>query len=119
MAEELTSFDKFHKEVDTELILEDIFHINQEWVINLPQNIFFKLNIFHLLILENYVFSDALHSVHFFGLVVFNQEYLAKSALADHFYNIEVLECRWLVLVSRKKCSCASSHRLANFSIFG
>ena len=30
MAEELSSLDKWHEEIDTELVLEHIFHINQE-----------------------------------------------------------------------------------------
>ena len=28
MAEKLTTFDKLHKEIDTELVLENIFHIH-------------------------------------------------------------------------------------------
>ena len=33
MAEEFSTFDKWHEEIDTILILENIFHINQEWMI--------------------------------------------------------------------------------------
>ena len=51
MAEKLTTLDEFHQEVDTELILENIFHVNQERMIDLSEDILFELDIFHLLIL--------------------------------------------------------------------
>ena len=35
MAEKFTTFNKLHKEVDTELILEDILHIYEEWMVDL------------------------------------------------------------------------------------
>ena len=34
MAEEFSSFDKWHEEIDTVLILEHICHINQERMVN-------------------------------------------------------------------------------------
>ena len=51
MAEKLATFDEFHQEVDTELILENIFHVNKERMIDLSEDILFELDIFHLLIL--------------------------------------------------------------------
>ena len=51
MAEKLATLDEFHQEVDTELILENIFHVNQERMIDLSEDILFELDIFHLLIL--------------------------------------------------------------------
>jgi hypothetical protein len=43
MTEELTSFDKSHKEINSEVILENEIHADNEWMFNIVQNIFFKL----------------------------------------------------------------------------
>jgi hypothetical protein len=41
MAEEFSSLNKVHEEIDTDIVLEDIFHVNKEGVVNRVQNIFF------------------------------------------------------------------------------
>jgi len=34
VTEELSTLDKGHEEIDTELVLENICHINQEWMVD-------------------------------------------------------------------------------------
>lgn len=60
---ELTTFDEFHEEENTEFVLENILHVYKEGVINGVENIFFELNVIHLLVLNNDVFSNGLHGV--------------------------------------------------------
>ena len=45
MAEKFTSFNKFHQKIDTELILEDILHVDEEWVIHCEQYVLFHRDI--------------------------------------------------------------------------
>ena len=40
MAEELPAFNEFHEEVDAELVLENIIHVDYKWMINCVQNVF-------------------------------------------------------------------------------
>ena len=41
MTEQLSALDKFHEEVDTVLVLENVIHVNYKWMINCIQNVFF------------------------------------------------------------------------------
>ncbi len=63
VSKKFTTLHEVHEEVNPELVLEDILHINQERVINRVEDIFFQLNIIHLLVLDDDVLSDALHGV--------------------------------------------------------
>lgn len=51
VSKELTTLDKLHQEVNPVLVLEDVLHVDKEGVIDSVQNIFFKLDVVHLLIL--------------------------------------------------------------------
>ena len=50
MSEQFSTFDKLHKEVYSKLVLKHILHVNQERVIYSVKNVFFKLNVIHLVI---------------------------------------------------------------------
>ena len=91
VAEELTTLDEFHQEIDTELVLEDVLHVNQKWMVDGAQDIFFKLDVLHLLILQDDVLADALHCVELLGAHMLNKENLTKGTLANHLPNLEVL----------------------------
>jgi hypothetical protein len=114
MAEELTTLDKFHKEVNSVIVLEDIFHINQERMVNLAQNIFLELYVFHLLILKNNVFTDALHGIKFARCGVLNKIDFSKGALSDHLPDLEVLKRGRCLIGPSVEGSCAASHRLSD-----
>ena len=49
---------------------------------DLIQDVFFELNVFHLLVFKNYVLSDALHSVELLVYFVLHEENFAESPLA-------------------------------------
>lgn len=115
VAEKLTSLDKLHQEVDTKLVLEDVLHINEEWVVDLAQNVLLELDVFHLLVLQDYVLPDTLHGVEFVRSGVLYQEDLTKGALADHLTDLEIFQRRRLLRVSSKDSGCAASHGLAHF----
>lgn len=115
VAEQLTSLDKLHEEVDTELVLEDVFHVDEERMVNLTQDILLKLNVLHLLVLQNDVLSDAFHGVELASCCVLYKEHFAKGALADHLADLEIFQGRWLLLVSGEDSCGATSHGLAHF----
>ena len=91
VTEQFTTLHELHQEVDTILVLEHILHVHEEWVIDRAQNIFLKLYVLHLLILQNDVLSDALHGIKFLGGYVFDKEHLTEGALSNHFADLEVL----------------------------
>jgi len=104
VSEKLAALDELHEEVNSELILEDILHVYEEGVVNSVQDIFFKLDIFHLLVLNYDVLADALHSVQLprSGHLL-HQEHFTEGAFSDHFQNFEVIQLCRAVLASSVK----------------
>jgi hypothetical protein len=94
VAEQFTTFDEFHKEVDAELILKHIFHVDQKRVRDLVQDVLLELNVLHLLVFKDNVFADALHGVQLLVKLVLDHENLAKSALADQLPELKVGQLR-------------------------
>ena len=114
MSEKLASLEELHEEVNSELILEDILHVYEEGVVDSVQDIFFELDIFHLLVLNYDVLADALHSVQLprSGHLL-HQEYLTEGAFSDHFQNFEVVQLCRAVLASSVKL--LSAQHVGNF----
>mmetsp|Transcript_46424 Transcript_46424/g.61484 ORF Transcript_46424/g.61484 Transcript_46424/m.61484 type:complete len:245 (+) Transcript_46424:821-1555(+) len=110
MAEELTTLDKLHEEVDTVLVLEDILHVDEEGVVDLTQDVFLELDVFHLLVLQNDILPDDLHGVELAGLRMLDEEDLAEGTLADKLTDLEIAERGLLALVASEDGSCAASH---------
>lgn len=63
MTEEFTSLNEAHDKIDSKLILENEFHVHDERVIYRVKNVFFKLDILILLVIDNNIFPDALHCI--------------------------------------------------------
>ena len=92
MAEKLSTFDKFHQEIDTELILEDVLHVDQEGVVHLEEDVLLHGDVVQLIVLKYEVFADALHGVESLRLLVLDEEHLTKSSFAYSFLNFKVRE---------------------------
>lgn len=92
VSEQLTTLDKLHEEVNSELILEDELHVNKEGVLNGIQNIFLQLDVLHLLILQNHIFPDALHGVELLVKLVLHQKYFTESTFANKLSEFKVLQ---------------------------
>jgi hypothetical protein len=96
MAEELATLDELHQEVDPELVLEDVLHVDKEGMVDLTQDVFLEIDVFHLLVFENNIFADAFHCVKSVRRLMLNQEYLTEGALPNHLSDNEVLKGSWL-----------------------
>ena len=90
VAEELATVDEFHEEVNAVLVLEHKLHVDQEWVVNRAEDVLLKLNVLHLLVLEDDVLADDLHSVQPLVRRVLDEEDLAEGAFANHLLNLKV-----------------------------
>ncbi len=66
MHEKLTSTDEAHDEENLFGRLENVAHADKEWMVGFKQNIFLEFGRFHLVILQNHVFAQRLHRIHFF-----------------------------------------------------
>jgi len=64
VSEQLSTLDKFHDEVYSKLVLEHIVHADDERVLYCVENILFQLDVLILLIIDDYIFSDAFHGVY-------------------------------------------------------
>ena len=60
---EFTSSDEVHEEIDPDIFLEHILHVYYEWMLNVKQDILLQLDVVVLLIINDNIFSDALHSI--------------------------------------------------------
>lgn len=99
MSEEFTTLDKFHEEVDSIFVLENIIHANYERMFNIEENILFKLNVVKLLIVDNSVLSNTLHSIYVFSVNIFDQENLTKSTFSNHSSNDKILKLSLVLLL--------------------
>lgn len=90
VSEKLTSLDKSHNEVNSEFILEDELHVYQEGVVDWKEDVFFKLDVVHLLILNNDVLADTLHCEDVACAGLLHEVDLTECTSANHFLNFEV-----------------------------
>ena len=90
MAEKFTSFYKFHQKVDTVLVLEDVLHINKEWMVHLKKDILLHGYICKLVMFNYKVFPDAFHRVKDFCLFMLDKEHLTKCSLSDPLFYFKV-----------------------------
>jgi hypothetical protein len=98
--------------------LENVLHVYEEWVVNGIQDIFFQLDILHLLVLNDDVLADALHSVQLpRSGHLFHQKHFAEGAFPDHFQNFEVVKLSRAILASCVKLLPAQ-HGTLDFIIF-
>lgn len=118
VSEQFPTLDELHEEVNSELILEDVLHVYEEGVVNGIQDVFFQLDVFHLLVLNDDVLADALHSVQFprSGHLL-HQEHFTEGAFSDHFQNFEVVKLSRAVLASCVKLL-STQHGTFDFVIF-
>ena len=102
MTEEFTAADELHDEVDSDWALENVFHVDKEGVVHGAQDISFEVNVVHLIVLQDSVFTDALHRVLLIRIVlVLDEVDLAESAFTKHSDLPKIWELN-LVLRPRK-----------------
>ena len=92
MSEELTTFDEVHKEENSDRVLENVLHADDEWVINIVEDIFLKLKRIHLFIFQYDILSDTFHSVNFSSLIMLNLEDFSEGSLANNSNDFEILK---------------------------
>ena len=90
MHEKLAAPDESHNEKDFLLGLENIAHSHQKGVISLQQNVFLQTRRLHLVILNDNIFAERLHGVHFTGSSLLNKENLSEGASANNRFDDEV-----------------------------
>jgi hypothetical protein len=92
MTEKLSSLDEIHQEIDSEVILKDIVHGDDERVLNVIKNFFFKLEAVKEILFEDDVFSDGFHSINLLVYTVLDKENFAKGTFSKHFLDLKILE---------------------------
>lgn len=75
------------------------------------EDVFFQIDVIHLIVLQNNVFADTLHRKQLVQLLVLHQIHLAERALADQLHHLEVFQVR-RSLVSAEHLVCAHGHML-------
>ena len=91
MIENIASFNVLQEEVNSKVVLEHIFHREDERVLRLEQDIFLRLCIDDLTLFDKNILINSLHSQLSAGLLVHDQEHFAKRSLIDNFLDLEIL----------------------------
>lgn len=63
MSVKLTTLDKVHKEVNSEIVLEDVIHTDDERMLYSIKNVLLKLKTIEEILIDNYIFADAFHCI--------------------------------------------------------
>jgi len=76
MLEQLPAPDEIHYEVDAVALDEHEFHAYDEGVVHLEQYQLFQVQVLQRVVLDHYVFSDALHRIELASCLMLDQIYL-------------------------------------------
>lgn len=72
---------KLHDEKNSIFCLEDMLHIDDEWVFGLHEHLLFEKAVGDKCLLEKQILPDGLHRIDF--ILALHQKHLAEAALAD------------------------------------
>ena len=72
--------------------MKDIVHGDDERVLNVIKNVFFKLEAVEEVLVEDDVFSDGFHSINLLVNTVLDKENFAKGTFSKHFLDLKILE---------------------------
>jgi len=92
MSKELSTFDEVHDEKDSELVLKNVVHRYNEWMVDVIKNLLLKLEGIVLFVLNNYILTDTLHSVDLVGLGVQHLVYLTEGTLSNDSHDLEIFQ---------------------------
>jgi hypothetical protein len=80
------------EKVDSQLILENVVHVNDEGVLGLSKDVFLRASVENLAFLDENVLVDPLHGILLAILRVDNQEHLSKAAFIDKLFDFEIFK---------------------------
>ena len=72
--------------------MKDIVHGDDERVLNVIKNVFFKLEAVEEVLVEDDVFPDTFHRINFLVNTVLNKENFAECTFSKHFLDLKILE---------------------------
>ena len=87
---ELSSSDEGHHKEEPEVRHEQVLHAHQELVLALEHDVFLKLCVLYLVVLNQNVFSDHLDRVKLLVLLELREEDLAEGSLSQHDDHFEI-----------------------------
>lgn len=95
----ISSWDKFKEEIDSEFILEHVIHGIDERMASLEEDILLVLGVRDLVFLDEDVLVDTLHGIHLLGVRILNKEDLTKRSLVDNFLDSKVFQSHFLLFL--------------------
>jgi len=97
-----TTTNESHDEEDLLICHENIAHSHEERVVCLQQNILFKFGGLNLIVINDYVLAEGLHSVDLAAIFLLHQKYFTKATSSNNFFNLEVGQGNVVVSVFSK-----------------
>jgi hypothetical protein len=114
---QLAAFNKIHDEIDAEFVLEHEVHAHDERVLNSIQDVFFQLQTFKEVLINNHILSDAFHGVNVTCLALPHHVHLAEGSLSKHAHDDKILETsisRHVIVLSCEQQGTALTHSLSS-----
>lgn len=92
MVKQISARNIVHEEVNSQIVLENIGHIDNERILSLRQNIFFSPRINNLTFLDQNIFVYSLHRINLVIFRIDNKENFAKRPFVNYFFYFEVFK---------------------------
>ena len=86
-------------------------------MVNRAEDVLLKLNVLHLLVLEDDVLADDFHGVQPLVRRVLDEEDLAERTFANHLLNLKVGKRGLHVVLAGEQSGCSSSHGLTHLRV--
>lgn len=90
---ELTTLNEWHDEIKSHLVLKDVVHTNQEWVVALEHDLFFEDGAVNLVHLDKDILSNGFDGILLIVLLwEFSQEHLSECSSSKHHDHLEIFK---------------------------
>lgn len=106
MLEELASLHKLHYEVQFGRCLESIRQIHKVRVVDVGQHHFFSFGVFNLILLDNILFVQRLHSKKFLCVFFLNQKNCPEGSLPKNKPRYKIGQTHGLLVILRIEGFC-------------
>ena len=97
MSEQIATRNKLKHKEDINLVLENIFHGDNKWVINFLKDVLLQLKALHLILFDDNFLFDALHGKGQPCVAVCDQEHSAKCTFSQNTFDVEIGQNCWVL----------------------
>lgn len=92
MVKQIPARNVVHEEVNSQIVLENVWHIDNKRIFGLSQNIFLCPGINDLTFLDQNIFVYSLHRINLVIFRIDDKKYFSKRPFVNYFFYFEVFK---------------------------